>query len=795
MDNRGRGRRAEAHERPLIGAGIALLALLVYFGFSGTDTASAQRQSDSGYVDAATCSGCHAEIAAGYAETGMARSFAAATPAAMAHLNGETTFTHNKTGRRYEIFQRDGAFFMRRHELTEDGSPVNVFEKRIDYVMGSGNHARTYLHQYANGKLTEMPVGWYAEKGGFLAMSPGFDSVSHRGFRRQIGFDCIGCHNGFSPGQVGAGDHRRDPVLPGKLAQGIDCQRCHGPGLAHVEAAGKGADAAQVRAAIFNPRHASRDRQMDVCLQCHLETTSRLLPPAVERFNRDAFSYRPGEPLADFVLHFDYPEGVREDRFEITHAAYRLRKSECFLNSEMTCTTCHNPHGVERGEAARERFTSVCKNCHADGALARVADHAAAADCQSCHMPQRRTEDVVHVVMTDHHIQRRPPAGDLLAPREEIGGDYVYRGPVEPYYPADLSSNPTDQLYLAVAQVTHRSNLEKGTAGLRSLIESYQPPEADFYFELAEAYRHQERFEDALPWYEQAVARDGEHLIALRNYASVLVAADQYAKAELVARRAQALAPEDPNTLNVLGDVLTRLGRANEAIPLLTRAVAIEYDLPEALQNLALAYRETGDRTRAVEAVRQAIRATPEMAAAHSTLAGLLRDQGQTAEAEREFIRAIELDPANPIAHYNYASLLAVAGRLEDSERHAREAARLAPDMATAQRSLGRLLAIRGANSEAELAFRRTLALEPTDAETHFHLGKALASLQRLPEAVESLRRAVELQPRYDQARVSLATVLMSLGDATGARAQAAQITDAALRERTEQTLNGENRR
>ena len=33
----------------------------------------------------------------------------------------------------------------------------------------------------------------------------------------------------------------------------------------------------------------------------------------------------------------------------------------------------------------------------------------------TCHMPKRRTEDVVHVVMTDHFIERRPPDRDLLA--------------------------------------------------------------------------------------------------------------------------------------------------------------------------------------------------------------------------------------------------------------------------------------------------------------------------------------------------------------------------------------------
>ena len=51
----------------------------------------------------------------------------------------------------------------------------NVDEKRIDLVVGSGNHARTYLHRTSEGKLTELPVSWYSEKGGYWAMSPGCD--------------------------------------------------------------------------------------------------------------------------------------------------------------------------------------------------------------------------------------------------------------------------------------------------------------------------------------------------------------------------------------------------------------------------------------------------------------------------------------------------------------------------------------------------------------------------------------------------------------------------------------------
>jgi len=81
-------------------------------------------------------------------------------------------------------------------------------------------------------------------------------------------------------------------------------------------------------------------------------------------------------------------------------------------------------------------------------------------------MPKRRAEDVVHVVMTDHYIQRRKPARDLLAPlverHDETGSrtnekPAAYKGEVALYYPSDLP--PADkELYLGIAQVKQNSN-------------------------------------------------------------------------------------------------------------------------------------------------------------------------------------------------------------------------------------------------------------------------------------------------------------------------------------------------
>src|SRR2546430_2197079 len=82
------------------------------------------------------------------------------------------------------------------------------------------------------------------------------------------------------------------PCPDGALAEGIDCQRCHGPGSRHVELASGGkSPPPEIRAAIVNPARFTRELQMDVCMQCHLETTSAELPQMIRRFDREVFSF------------------------------------------------------------------------------------------------------------------------------------------------------------------------------------------------------------------------------------------------------------------------------------------------------------------------------------------------------------------------------------------------------------------------------------------------------------------------------------------------------------------------
>src|SRR5262249_37171105 len=161
--------------------------------------------------------------------------------------------------------------------------------------------------------------------------------------------------------------------------------------------------------------------------------------------------------------------------------------SACFRqgNGKLTCTTCHNPHDIPRGAEAARHYKGVCRQCHTSAfdRLVASGEHTRSAGCIDCHMPKRRTEDVVHVAMTDPYIQRRKPAGDLLAEmteRHETDAD-SYRGEVVPYYPEHLPRTPENELCLALAQVIQRSNLSAGIARLTAAIERHPPQRAEYY--------------------------------------------------------------------------------------------------------------------------------------------------------------------------------------------------------------------------------------------------------------------------------------------------------------------------
>lgn len=599
-----------------------------------------------GYVEDRACGICHQE-AEDYAAKGMARAFSRPRPAGDVEDLAAPPFFHAPSGQYLQITRDGERLLFRRWQLDPAGRPINVFAREVNWILGSGNNARTYLYRTSGGELYQLPLAWYTQSQAW-GMAPGFDRPDHDGVLRRVRRECMFCHNAYPDVPTGSDLYGAAQEHPAELPEGIGCQRCHGPGAEHVWLAmGAIAPAAEIRASVRNPGRLPAPRRDEVCMGCHLQPS--VILPGMRRFGRGDYSHRAGEPLADYLLQVDVEEEgeAPAERFEINHHPYRLRRSRCFLESggALGCLTCHDPHRVVPEAERAAHFRAACLTCHQEadcqgGHLGAPAGAEAGAppDCAGCHMPRRRTQDVVQVVMTDHRIQRRPGGPELLAPRAErdpVLVDVRLTGEGAP-------AGALGEVYRAAA-VVRASAVAVAVDHLEKMLAAARPPEPDPYLDLAQGQLRLRRF-----------------------------AAAEATLAGLLARH-----PELPQAEEWLALAEVGQGRMDDAIARLRRLLArggggsrtdAEYNLGRLL----------AARVRPGEAephLARAVAARPNLVVAWFHLGQVRAAQGRPAEAADCYRRALEVDPTHTASYLALGRSLLARGKRDEALRYLRHGA------------------------------------------------------------------------------------------------------------------------
>lgn len=563
-----------------------------------------------GYVDDKHCATCHSDLARTYRQVGMFKSFYRPRADDAIEDFAKLPFRHARSGDLMELRWRDRKLVYRRWQVDAAGKPINVFEQPVDWILGSGHHARTYLYQTPIGEIYQLPIAWYSQTREW-AMAPGYDRPDHQGVLRRVRHECLFCHNGYPDIAENTRDGSwRKQGVPAHLPEGIGCQRCHGPGAEHVRRALGSADDAAVRAAIVKPTRLEPRLRNDVCYECHLQPSIAISP--IRRLGRDVYSFRPGQALPDYILQLDIsdPELPKSERFEINHAPYRLEQSRCSKESgaKLFCLDCHDPHRKLQSTAS---VRGVCQNCH------KGTEHVAAqTDCASCHMPKRRTQDVVHVTMTDHKIGLFPRVADLLAPREE-------RDPViEEVTVYDRERAPADAALYRVLAATRAESRRAPAAAqrLEEILAANPHKEIEPYFDLGAAQLRQRRTAELEKTAQAILARAPNHPLATQWLGLARKDLD-------LMRKAAKLDPEMVEIQYNLG----LLTKGEEAIAAFTRAV-------EGRPNFVLAWFHLGEAQqgeRAIAAYRRALEIDPTFTRAYLGIARALLARGDREEALR----------------------------------------------------------------------------------------------------------------------------------------------------------------
>jgi hypothetical protein len=581
-----------------------------------------------GYLPDTACGRCHADKQQSFAAVGMARSFARADTAPRVENFEQAAYVHQPSGRHYRMLRRDDGLWFQRHRLDADGTVVDAIELRVDWILGSGNRARSYLHQTEAGELYQLPIGWYSEDRTW-AMSPGFEGASHSGVERLVRRECMFCHNAYPEVPEGSDRHDQPHLFPATLPQGIGCQRCHGPGAEHVRTVLEANPVEAIRAAIVNPARLDWAQRNDVCFQCHLLPAVEVI--GARRMGRHDYSFRPGQALVDYLAHVDIEQhGMdRSERFQINHHAYRLQQSTCFIESEgqMGCVSCHDPHRKQTGGGHQTHYRERCLACHQPHsetdrqALAQSAKTGVDIEsCTACHMPQRRTQDVVLTTMTDHRIVRGPvDFAALIAPlsprQANLAGVGLYR-------PEDAPRGAEGLAYQSLAALRVTSNvgaldqLERAVAAMPS-------PHPGWHYELA---RQQ---------------------LSARRYAAGLATLDQLDQATEPYPYAIGL-----RALAELGQ-----GKLDPAAARLERHIGSLAFQPEDYYNFGLAMRAGGQHQRALDAFRELSRLRPLMAAAWYQRGLSARDAGVSDEARTALLQALKVNPDLQRARESLAAL------------------------------------------------------------------------------------------------------------------------------------------
>jgi len=288
------------------------------------------------------CQPCHAEIYKRQSESHHARALRPLSDSPLARMLRPLR-ERSGASLRYEGFDAIAEVAGESARLT------------LEWAFGAGSQAYTPMGR----GFIEHRVSWYRRRDG-LSLTPGHDPNPSRDAHSALGikqsaenaYRCFNCH-AANVSRNADGFPNLEGIVPG-----VTCERCHGPGGAHIEATSQ-------RGAILNPRRLTPRQQTEVCAECHRS------------------------PDAEFKS--EMPE--LENPVSVRFAPVGLMASRCYQKSGgISCLTCHNPHEDRRPDA------KACITCH-------TKPHTTGS-CFTCHMKQ--SEGSPYLFFTDHRIRVYP---------------------------------------------------------------------------------------------------------------------------------------------------------------------------------------------------------------------------------------------------------------------------------------------------------------------------------------------------------------------------------------------------
>jgi predicted CXXCH cytochrome family protein len=203
--------------------------------------------------------------------------------------------------------------------------------------------------------------------------------------KRPTGPLCDGCHS-----------VNYDTRAKSVTEWNVGCEKCHGPGSAHV--------AAPSVATIVNPSKLDFVRANDTCIQCHSQGQP-VTNPVEGQYYDWPVGFHQGGRLRDFWRLEEHKIGETTFTHFADGTGHKNRmQGNDFVQSLMyrrgvTCFSCHDSHGTPNDALLLKPVRDLCLTCHGPTSpngphAATIQDHthhapgSAGSECVACHMPK-----------------------------------------------------------------------------------------------------------------------------------------------------------------------------------------------------------------------------------------------------------------------------------------------------------------------------------------------------------------------------------------------------------------------
>jgi tetratricopeptide (TPR) repeat protein len=227
--------------------------------------------------------------------------------------------------------------------------------------------------------------------------------------------------------------------------------------------------------------------------------------------------------------------------------------------------------------------------------------------------------------------------------------------------------------------------------------------------------------------------------------------------------------PNDALLHFVLGTILRRQDRFDEALDAFTESSRLMPGFPETHSQLSYLFYRTDDSAEALAEARTALSMDPANAEAYRYLGLALYSAGHYDAALHAFDEAIAREPSGSLANTDVYFDMGITYRDRGDLRRAaiayRHALSLRPDFWEAHSNLGVVLHDQGKLDEAIVEYRSAKRLKPEEASVRNNLGNTLCDKEDFESAIAEFTDLYRQSPEWEGGHNCLARAYMSKRD------------------------------